>query len=484
MVNRFVYKPDNQDIYFFLGLLFTIYLTIRAIVIPITIDEAGTYYNYMPRSVADILLFNGDPSPNNHILNTLSMKLFTALFGVSTFVVRLPNLLGFLLFYTAAVRLFTLMFKTRILVIAALLVLLCNPYLLDFFAVARGYGLSIAFMFWSLYQFYQYYNNKKFQYAVTTLIAAAFAVLANFTLLHYFILIFLVIVVLEFRIIQNINRWRHLLIYICIVIILAVICYTPITKMMQTNQLVYWDTAGFYSSTLVPLVEQMRYGELYFGIKQAQPFANCILVLFGLLIGIALFYFFKKPTGKKVPFGSWVLIILSGNICIIIIQFHLWHVPFLNGRGALFLYPMFVLTLLALLQELISTSIKFPKYILLILAGIGILHISRTANITSTREWWFDAHTKEVLSWINEQHPGKENVTLNSSWIFNNSLHFHKDVQQFYNLEIAPYHQELWPDGNYLYYYCQREEVGQLDSTYNEVKSFNYGSFVIMKKSN
>ncbi|MEI2672861.1 MAG: hypothetical protein V9F05_02370 [Chitinophagaceae bacterium] len=138
--------------------------------------------------------------------------------------------------------------------------------------------------------------------------------------------------------------------------------------MMQTNQLVYWDTAGFYSSTLVPLVEQMRYGELYFGIKQAQPFANSILVLFGLLIGIALFYFFKKPTGKKLPFGSWVLIILSGNISIIIIQFHLWHVPFLNGRGALFLYPMFVLALIALLQELISTSIKFPKYILLILA--------------------------------------------------------------------------------------------------------------------
>ncbi len=482
MVNRFVYKPNNQDIYFFLGLLFTIYLTIRAIVIPITIDEAGTYYNYMPRSVTDILLFNGDPSPNNHILNTLSMKLFTALFGTTTFVVRLPNVLGFILFYTAAVRLFTLMFKNRTLVVAALLVLLCNPYLLDFFAVARGYGLSIAFMFWSLYQFFQYYNTKKNQFAVTTLIAAALAVLANFTLLHFYILIFFVIVVIAFDI--NLNKWKHLLIYVSITLILAAICYTPLTKMMQTNQLVYWDTAGFYTSTLVPLVEQMRYGELYFGCKQAQPFANIILLLFGLMIFVAVFYFFKKPNGKQLPFGSWILILLSGNIGLILIQFYLWHVPFLNGRGALFLYPIFVLALLALLQELMTNSFKFPKYILLILAGMGIMHIARTANITSIREWWFDAHTKEVLAWINQQHPGKENVSLNSSWIFNNSLHFHKDVQQFYNLDIAPYHQDLWPDSNYLYYYCQREEVSKLDSTYNEVKSFNYGSFVIMKKSN
>lgn len=482
MVNRFVYKPNNQDIYFFLGLLFTIYLTIRAIVIPITIDEAGTYYNYMPRSVTDILLFNGDPSPNNHILNTLSMKLFTALFGTTTFVVRLPNVMGFILFYTAAVRLFTLMFKNRTLVVAALLVLLCNPYLLDFFAVARGYGLSIAFMFWSLYQFFQYYNTKKNQFAITTLIAAALAVLANFTLLHFYILIFFVIVVIAFDI--NLNKWKHLIIYLSITLILAAICYTPLTKMMQTNQLVYWDTAGFYTSTLVPLVEQMRYGELYFGCKQAQPFANIILLLFGLMIFVAVFYFFKKPNGKQLPFGSWILILLSGNIGFILIQFYLWHVPFLNGRGALFLYPIFVLALLALLQELMTNSFKFPKYILLILAGMGIIHISKTANITSTREWWFDAHTKEVLAWINQQHPGKENVSLNSSWIFNNSLHFHKDVQQFYNLDIAPYHQDLWPDSNYLYYYCQREEVSKLDSTYNEVKSFNYGSFVIMKKSN
>lgn len=482
MVNRFVYKPNNQDIYFFLGLLFTIYLTIRAIVIPITIDEAGTYYNYMTGSVTDILLFNGDPSPNNHILNTLSMKLFTALFGVSTFVVRLPNLLGFILFYTAAVRLFTMMFKNRIWVIVALLVLLCNPYLLDFFAVARGYGLSIAFMFWSLYQFFQYYNTKKNQFAVTTLIAAALAVLANFTLLHFYILIFFVIVVITFSF--NHNKWMHLLIYISITLILAAICYIPLTKMMQTNQLVYWDTAGFYSSTLVPLVEQMRYGELYFGCKQAQPFANIILLLYGAMIFVAVFYFFKKPKGKQLPFGSWILILLSGNIGFILIQFYLWHIPFLNGRGALFLYPIFVLALLALLQELMTNSFKFPKYVLLILAGMGIIHISQTANITSTREWWFDAHTKEVLAWINQQHPGKEHVSLNSSWIFNNSLHFHKDVQQFYNLDIAPYHQDLWPDSNYMYYYCQRDDVSKLDSTYDEVKSFNYGSFVIMKKSN
>ncbi|MBK8343792.1 MAG: hypothetical protein IPL12_11055 [Bacteroidetes bacterium] len=86
-----------------------------------------------------------------------------------------------------------------------------------------------------------------------------------------------------------------------------------------------------------------------------------------------------------------------------------------------------------------------------------------------------------MLTWIDEHHPQKEKVTLNCSWIFNNSLHFHKDVSNFYNLELATFNHDIQPDGNYMYYYCQRGEVEALSKNYVELFSYHYGEFVLMQ---
>jgi hypothetical protein len=70
----------------------------RACVQSITIDEADTYLVWVARH---------DPShwqgaSNNHILNSLLMRLFTSVFGVSHLSVRTPALLGAALYIGAA----------------------------------------------------------------------------------------------------------------------------------------------------------------------------------------------------------------------------------------------------------------------------------------------------------------------------------------------------------------------------------------------
>ncbi|MBK7567822.1 MAG: hypothetical protein IPI31_08335 [Bacteroidetes bacterium] len=66
-------KLKKNVLYLLIGCLLTAYLVARAIILPITIDEGGTFYNAVPRSVWDIITYV-DPSPNNHILNTLLIK--------------------------------------------------------------------------------------------------------------------------------------------------------------------------------------------------------------------------------------------------------------------------------------------------------------------------------------------------------------------------------------------------------------------------
>ncbi|MBK7441247.1 MAG: hypothetical protein IPI65_06875 [Bacteroidetes bacterium] len=101
---------------------------------------------------------------------------------MTPFTVRLTNLLAFVLYFFVSVELLKKIRNEFWFVLCGIFILVCNPYLLDFFALARGYGLSIGLMVLSIYKFYQYLTQKNIHHLTYTYISAALAVLANFTL--------------------------------------------------------------------------------------------------------------------------------------------------------------------------------------------------------------------------------------------------------------------------------------------------------------
>jgi hypothetical protein len=109
----------------------------------ITCDEALTY-NWFLSDTGRLFWFDA----NNHILHTYLAWLSTSLFGASEFTLRLPALFG------AAVYLGAVFYLSRSLVRAPgwalllVLLLVCNPLVLDFLPAARGYGLALAFLMW------------------------------------------------------------------------------------------------------------------------------------------------------------------------------------------------------------------------------------------------------------------------------------------------------------------------------------------------
>src|SRR5262249_19754072 len=71
----------------------------RAHVQSITIDEAATYLLFVARGGWKFALW---PGANNHVLNTLSMRLLTSAFGPSHLMVRGGALLGAAAYISAA----------------------------------------------------------------------------------------------------------------------------------------------------------------------------------------------------------------------------------------------------------------------------------------------------------------------------------------------------------------------------------------------
>jgi len=113
----------------------------------ITVDEAHAYQTFMKEG-----LWHAIAPPYfdaaHHCLQTILAKISISLFGVSEFTLRLPTLLGSILYFLAAYRLAKHLFGENLMGLLLLATLTLNPYILDFLSAARGYGLALSFLLW------------------------------------------------------------------------------------------------------------------------------------------------------------------------------------------------------------------------------------------------------------------------------------------------------------------------------------------------
>jgi hypothetical protein len=119
-----------------------IYFILRAHLLSFTHDEALSFLRFMDWNIIEILTMK-EVDSNNHALNSILMKFCYFFFGSSELSLRLPNLIAGSLFIIYSLRISKLFGSSFIL--GSLIVLLGNHHLIDFFSIARGYGLALAF---------------------------------------------------------------------------------------------------------------------------------------------------------------------------------------------------------------------------------------------------------------------------------------------------------------------------------------------------
>jgi hypothetical protein len=137
-------SPKHSPLLIGTGIFALLWTVARAAVQSITIDEADTYvYNVWRSPTA-----HWDPSANNHVLNSMLIRLVTMIFGASAFTIRVPALLGAALYIAAAYCLVRLLAGRRMLQWALLVCLTCSPFVMDYLVAARGYSMASAFLLW------------------------------------------------------------------------------------------------------------------------------------------------------------------------------------------------------------------------------------------------------------------------------------------------------------------------------------------------
>lgn len=447
-------KTATRMLFVFGVLIFT-YTVLRAYFISITWDESQSYHEYIKNNI--VLLQTYDMlSANNHILNTLGGIIFTNLFGVSEFTLRMPSLIAhlFFLFYSAKL---VSTFGNKWISLSAFLILNLNPYLLDYFSLARGYGLSLGLMMPSIYYLYLLHvDNYKTKYAMAALLFAELATLGNLTLLNYCIVLFGVISILmsynNFKTSNNFslsipNTLKQMLLPAFLFAIFMWFILPISFGLKDANALFFGGEQGFWKDTVGTIIPRLWYGLdfTYWLQRLTKGFFLLILLTSTLFVGIK--HAKNKKTNANLFLGSllllFFLIILST-----IVQHYVLGTLYLIERGVLFLFVLLMLIFVFFINELVVERKKFQS-VIHVVAIIVFIHFMFSLNLKYVYEWKDDCETKEMLKdleKLKQQPTEKFNLCIGVPLALESSINYYRIVN-----ELSWLNQVMWSKKiNYL----------------------------------
>ena len=326
-------------------------------------------------------------------------------------------------------------------------VLVFNPYLFDFFSLARGYGMAVSFELMALYHLYRYMTQLERKDAIIGYFASFLMVMANFSWLVLWASIQLVMFVYSvYRKDGKTILWQVLLALLTIGFSIL-----PVLVMNNTNQFIYWESNGIIHDTLIPL----WWNFLYRGSGDS-VFLYLSGIFFFIALSILLYVAWNDHKYRSLLFFPVLLI-----TCLITskIQNLLLHTPYLTGRTALLYYPLFSLIILASYKTALrNIKMLIPASLLLILPIT--INFLINYNVKSVKEWSYDQLTFELLDDLKKIHQEThEDIDLDSHWLFHPSINFYvKTDPSLYWLHLREYDQKTHLDTHAAYFFTNYDE--------------------------
>jgi len=375
--------------YCLIGVIFFLYILIRAIRVGATFDEIMTLEGPVRLSFFGIFL-KFSPLANNHLLNTFLIKILFSLGNESLFIARLPNVLSFILYSYFGYKI-TVKNLSPILGLGCFVLLFCNPFLLDFFSLARGYGLSLAFLMGALYFGCEQLNSPSISRLSKSLVFVSLSVISVFSMIYCWVCL-AALLSLAPCLKRDLKLFKQSLICVSIIgIVLLGIIAIPMMRLIDAHALVYGGNTSFYSDTLLSLT---RYSLYHFETtRTAYLVLNSSLAI--LILAALASYTSKR---NWVSLKTLFLAILACPIALIILSHHLAGVLYPINRVALFIYPLSILCLAFFLNDLKE---YLRGSIALCLVTISSVNFISNATSYKTALWSFESHTEEILDQVN-----------------------------------------------------------------------------------
>lgn len=474
-----------------LSLILYSYTLLRAYNLSFTHDESLTY---------TIVEFNSGwiNTANHHPLNTWLMKLSSLLFGNSELALRLPNLVAHLLFLLFSYLIFKKL-KDFFILFSVFITLNFNPFILDFFSLARGYGLSLAFMLGSIYFILEFIKKKESDDNPNLHVAfflATLSVLANYIMLNYYISIIVVVLVLKiqlyfqngFSVIGFLKKFvKQNRIWLLYNIIVLSYIFTQLFKLQNSNELYFGGEQNILQSTLDSIIKTSLYGMQY-GPNVKHIITCFTLMIFSCAVILLILHLFIN---KKMKNASVIFLVIIIVTILPIIQNTILNVPYPFQRTALMYIPCIVLTFAFCLNEFFESNKKMGRIIiypiLICISTLVIYNWTQSYNLTQSYSFSNDKNTKVMINDLTfdfmESHAYMP-ISIGVNWIFEPTANYYRLYKKLGWLDPVS------PDGLYNkiydYYYCYQWEKEQIEDNKNIIvlKYYNETQTILAKRKN
>jgi hypothetical protein len=398
---------------------------------PITHDEAFSFEEYSQRNVKDILSFSQFISANNHIVNSLYMKFTGALGFEQTGILRLLSSFSFLLFVFSTIGLAK--DHSNYWSIGLYLIACSNPYLLDFFSLARGYGFSFGCMAFSIFLYVKGLRLPQSKNIYWAIQMATLGMLSNFNLVYFWSAINL------YHAIQFISQrdfsksvWVKLArTYIFPILSFAYLLFV-FGKLQAAQQLYFGSKDGFFKNVIEDQLWCLIYDQNYSWNPQ---FLLCwdYTPLFLLLVAILSSFFNSVRTNNA--YREWIFTLFLALVSVLFIELNhrLLGSLYPIKRTGLFLTVLYSINVLMFFRFLITIrTLKVPTLILsYTLAIVLFVHTLYSYQDLRFREIPYDCHHYEILSVLEKESKPNAVLDLSANWQVGPALNFYRATKSY-----------------------------------------------------
>ncbi|MBK8225791.1 MAG: hypothetical protein IPK70_01285 [Flavobacteriales bacterium] len=371
------------------GLAAFLYLFLRAAFVPLTHDEAATFQTYV--LTGDYLPYLAHWDAGNHLLSTAVTRAAYLLFGPSPLALRAFSLIGFLLWALYAWRI-TRPIENGLIRMSTVVALLLTPFVIEFFALFRGYGPSLAFLLMALHHLLRLLVHARRTDLLLILVAALLACVASLTLLIAWCMILAATVAIVFRSLRRDARaWLAVIMLGAVPLVLA----AQYSFELSARGLLYFGTdAGLVNGTMASL------GRWALGVDA--PRLGAALILLPLPVGMLAL----RTGHHRTEIGALLLLII-GELLGRFVLAEAFDVLYPQDRTAMHLVP--VLLLLSVFSvDALTQDRPWMRWAALLVLALPIRTVL-FANLDRTAYWPEQAIPAEVFDAVErlQQHSAR-----------------------------------------------------------------------------
>lgn len=377
------------------------YLVLRAAGMAFTWDESFSWLQFVrgPDWWPEV---NTNMAANNHLLNTWLMRLSEQVFGTSAFALRLPNLLLAVVYVLTAAA-FARRQQKASAQWAVFVVLVVHPYLLDFFSIARGYGIAHSFMLAGFWCLWRWCMTDRWWHLLSGMLLLSVACFANLTQLHVLLAATGAVVLRIILIALQSRNWRAGSLGLLTALLptaatlLALIPYS--LQLKQAGALFFGAENGWFRGTWRPLIDRMLYGISFPPFLKDVAAAMLVLCAAAGIVLAALWLLRarRQPLSGERWFTTLLALVVAGAMLGPLVQHKFLGTLLLTERTALLYLPLLVLLGVQLFRQLPAWN---ARWLALPVVPVLLLFVY-TANLRSLRDWPDEQDINTVVCDIN-----------------------------------------------------------------------------------